>query len=186
MANKALPAQPLHILALAASDPYLSGKIESRFSASGKLLFLLARLPRQDFSEKYGAKTLSVVVVNGHVITLEKHQHGYSMHEHFLNKQMRLEFSTDSFGFSSLNLFMGVEKVGALYIGYDTEHTFQFDLKSLRTMAFAMIQNLPAAARNKIFFAQKSSATLHIVPDQNSSEEDENSGVSFQQAVQLH
>jgi hypothetical protein len=150
----------------------IQGRLESRFNASGKLLFVLAYVPKHDFVEKYGSNAISSIVHRGRVLVLENRNRKIFFSDKFNHHSIEVEFSTDKYGFSCLKLKNKKNTICQKSIGFDNEQSFRFDLKTIRWIADRFIDLVQVGAGLSAHSHEKRT-TLHIVPEEDEFSSDE-------------
>jgi hypothetical protein len=164
-ASKVTQQLPLHTWTHAVGELSIHGRIESKFSPSGKLLFVLAFVGRADFEETYGPHALSAIVHKGRVLTLDSHNNCITMCDRFHGQIMDVDFATDRYGFSILRLRNKSNTLFKKQIGFDTERNYKFDLKTIRWIANRFIQANPLPS-NLALTSSGTRSTLHIIPEE--------------------
>ena len=166
--SKVTQQQSFQTWAHSVGEISIQGRLESRYSPSGKLLFVLAFVPRSDFEEKYGIFALSAIVHKGRVFVLENRQGRIVFTDCFHGQTLDVEFTTDRFGFSCLKMMDHRHTLCRKHIGYDEEQSFQFDLNTIRWLAEKFDQLLPlkGLGQNDTASSGNLRTTLHIVPEE--------------------
>jgi hypothetical protein len=177
-ASKVTQQLPIQAWAHAVGELPIQGRIESRFSTSGKLLFVLAFVPKQDFEETYGSNAISAIVHKGRVLALENRDGLTYLVDRFHGQFLEIDFVTDRFGFSCLRIRDRGNTLFKKQIGFDTEQSYKFELKTIRWMADRFIQAVPLdVCYGNLSLQQNHRSTLHIVPEVIELDEDENESV---------